>query len=55
MNNGIKHREAKPRKIARLTKVWSRATEMAKSRDYESAYRLILTEGDDIYLLRLIA
>lgn len=28
---------------------------MAKNRDFESAYRLILTEGDDIYLLRLIA
>lgn len=28
---------------------------MAKKRDFESAYKLILTEGDDIYLLRLIA
>jgi hypothetical protein len=28
---------------------------MAKKRDFESAYKLILTEGDDAYLLRLIA
>jgi len=47
--------ENKPRKVARLTRVWSKATELAKKRDFESAYRTILTEGDDIYLLRLIA
>jgi hypothetical protein len=35
--------------------VWHKATEHVKKGDYESAYRLILTDGDDIYLLRLVA
>lgn len=31
-----------------------RCTEYVKRRDYESAYRLMLKEGDDMYLLRLV-
>lgn len=33
--------------------VWQKAQDYVKARDYESAYRLILKEGDDMYLLRL--
>jgi hypothetical protein len=29
--------------------------ELVKKRQYEDAYRLILKEGDDMYLLRLVA
>lgn len=35
--------------------MWHRATDLAKKRDFESAYRLVMSEGDDIYLLRLVA
>ena len=38
----------------RLTKVWNRANEYLNKRQFEDAYRLILTEGDDMYLLRLM-
>ena len=38
----------------RLTAVWNRANEYVKKRDFESAYRLMLHEGDDMYLLRLV-
>ena len=31
-----------------------RCAEYVKKRDYESAYRLMLKEGDDMYLLRLV-
>ena len=34
--------------------VWQRTSDYVKARDYESAYRLMLKEGDDMYLLRLI-
>lgn len=34
--------------------VWNRTQDYVKARDYESAYRLILKEGDDMYLLRLV-
>jgi hypothetical protein len=29
--------------------------DLIKKRQYEDAYRLILKEGDDMYLLRLVA
>ena len=34
--------------------VWQKTSDYVKARDYESAYRLMLKEGDDMYLLRLI-
>ena len=40
--------------MSRLTQVWNRAQNYVKQKDYESAYRLILSEGDDMYLLRLV-
>lgn len=44
----------KEKKLPRLMQVWHRASEYVKKHDYESAYRLILAEGDDMYLLRLV-
>jgi hypothetical protein len=44
-----------PKKLPRLTRVWHKATEFVKKRNFEQAYRLVLVEGDDIYLLRLVA
>lgn len=51
-----KERERKEKEPTpnRLTMVWNRANEYIKKRDFESAYRLMLQEGDDMYLLRLI-
>ena len=40
--------------LSRLTMVWQKTSDYVKARDYESAYRLMLKEGDDMYLLRLI-
>ena len=40
--------------MPRLTQVWLRCLEYVKKRDFESAYRVMLQEGDDIYLLRLV-
>ena len=34
--------------------MWQKTNDYIKVRDYESAYRLMLKEGDDMYLLRLI-
>ena len=34
--------------------MWNKAGEYLKQRDLESAYRLILDKGDDMYLLRLV-
>lgn len=42
-------------KSATLTAVWQKALNYLKEEDYESAYRAILNNGDDMYLLRLIA
>lgn len=44
----------KSSRIPRLSAVWHRCSDFAKRRDFESAYRLMLAEGDDMYLLRLI-
>jgi len=46
--------QPKPPAMSRLTMVWNRTQDYVKARDYESAYRLILKEGDDMYLLRLV-
>jgi len=35
--------------------VWMRATELLKRREFNQAFKLVLHEGDDIYLLRLLA
>lgn len=40
--------------MPRLSKVWQRCLEYTKQGDFESAYRLMLNEGDDMYLLRLM-
>jgi hypothetical protein len=47
---------AKQRQMSgnRLTMVWTRANDYVKKRDFESAYRLVLKDGDDMYLLRLL-
>lgn len=50
----LKTVELKQPEIPRLTKVWLRCAEYVKKSDYESAYRLMLTQGDDMYLLRLV-
>ena len=34
--------------------MWLRCLQLIKDEDVEAAYRLVLTEGDDIYLLRLM-
>jgi len=34
---------------------WTRAVKLLRKRDFEEAYRVILAEGDDVYLLRLVA
>ena len=46
--------EVREAKQSKITQVWNKANEYLKGRDYESAYRLILDKGDDMYLLRLI-
>lgn len=47
--------ETKPKTcIPKLCEVWHRASEYAKHEDFENAYRTILREGDDMYLLRLV-
>jgi hypothetical protein len=38
-----------------LTTVWTKVLELAKKKQYEEAYRLCMNEGDDLYLLRLLA
>ena len=38
-----------------MNAAWIRAAEFMKKRDYEGAFQTILQEGDDIYLLRLVA
>ncbi len=43
------------KKQLKLTQAWIRCTELLRRKDYEQAFRLMLKEGDDIYLLRLIA
>ena len=45
---------SKNQQLPRLTQVWHRSQDYTKKHDFESAYRLILTEGDDMYLLRLL-
>lgn len=34
--------------------MWQRVSEHAKKRDYEAAYRLVMSDADDMYLLRLV-
>ena len=46
--------EKKAPAVPRLTQIWMRCSDYVKKRDYESAYRLMLNEGDDMYLLRLV-
>ena len=43
-----------PESIPALSQVWMRSQAYMKAKDYESAYRLILTQGDDMSLLRLM-
>jgi stalled ribosome rescue protein Dom34 len=35
--------------------VWTKVLELTKRKQYEEAYRLCMKEGDDLYLLRLLA
>lgn len=42
-------------KQSKLSTVWSKVLELAKKKQYEEAYRLCMKEGDDLYLLRLLA
>lgn len=41
--------------VPRLTQVWHKCLEHVAARRFEAAYSLMLTEGDDLYLLHLIA
>ena len=40
--------------IPHLSRIWVQCLQFIKERDFESAYRLIIAEGDDLYLLRLM-
>jgi len=42
-------------KQSKLSTVWTKVLELAKKKQYEEAYRLCMKEGDDLYLLRLLA
>ena len=35
--------------------MWNKVTELAKKKDFDQAYKSVLTEGDDLYLLRLMS
>ena len=43
------------RKMLRLNSAWLKSIELLRKKDFEGAYRNILQEGDDVYLLRLVA
>lgn len=53
-NCGCQPDAKKPKGSNRLAEVWQRVIGYVKARDFENAYRLVLKEGDDMYLLRLI-
>lgn len=40
---------------SKITNAWLRSMEFVKKRQYEEAYKLILKDADDMYLLRLLA
>ena len=42
-------------KQSKLSTVWTKVLELAKKKQFEEAYRLCMKEGDDLYLLRLLA
>lgn len=55
-NNRPKSPQKEPQvKQSKLTTVWTKVLELAKKKQYEEAYRLCMKEGDDLYLLRLLA
>jgi len=41
--------------VPRLQQMWMGATEFVRKSRFEEAYRLVLKEGDDLYLMRLVA
>lgn len=43
------------RKQLKLNSAWIRSIELLRKKDFEGAYKNILVEGDDVYLLRLVA
>lgn len=43
-----------PKGFNKLTQMWRRVLAYVKAGNFEDAYRLVLREGDDLYLLRLI-
>ena len=51
-DDAAKSKKEKP--IPRLTKVWLKTSDFVKKRDFQAAYNLILEEGDDMQLLRLM-
>ena len=54
---GIQPRDRSPEKqtVSASGQIWLKAMNYAKHNDYEQAFRLVLKDLDDIYLLRLVA
>lgn len=38
-----------------MVKVWSRTMDFVKKKQYDDAYKAVMKDGDDMYLLRLVA